>query len=73
MKKTSIHLSILAALLAACLTPMAVKAQLNLGPQFVLPVEGLGEHIRARLQFVDKLGFLVIQGHFCIANMLDKK
>jgi len=26
----------------------------------------------ARLQFVDKLGFLVIQGHFRIANMLEK-
>ncbi|MCC6281758.1 MAG: hypothetical protein IT262_14215 [Saprospiraceae bacterium] len=46
MKKPSIHLSILAALLAACLTPMAVKAQLNVGPQFVIPVEGFGGHIR---------------------------
>jgi len=46
MKKPSIHLRILTALLAACLTPMAVKAQLNLGPQFVLPVEGFGEHIQ---------------------------
>lgn len=40
------HSKFVALLLCLCLKPGFSHAQLNVGPQFVLPVEGFGDHIQ---------------------------